>query len=360
MGAIPWAPSLQNGDTRAKALMLDFDGLGHHLQPSAARSLRAFANEFEAKFGVKFTVSEAFRDLPTQDYYWDLYQNHNGNPAARRGTSTHGLGLAVDINSWVYGNGSGTERHRWLVANAPRFGWSWELVGKPSGEPWHFNYVGGWDDWPDTTPAAPTYQAAAWAKRKRLPMFFLTQNERGTGVITGPTGKERGFPNAEEWRWAQTFLYGELEDAPGGGWRPTGRTGTLTDAQRAVVKDYIKSVQPSNADIILYRKGSGTNTGEIKAVNIATGFAWHVPNPDYANLMRARGLCYDQSPINLPENEYLFVMGLVNVVPERNRDALNEKITGIPAAVNQELLDDFGKLQLDPVKRLESTTPAID
>ncbi|WP_066041886.1 M15 family metallopeptidase [Herbiconiux solani] len=147
MGAIPWAPQLQNGDVAAKRLMLDFDGLGHFLQPAAARSLRAFAEAFEAAFGVAFTISEAFRDIPTQQYLYNLYRSGKGNVAAVPGTSSHGQGLAVDINSWVYGNGGNTDRHRWLVANAPRFGWSWELVGKPSGEPWHFNYVGGWSDW---------------------------------------------------------------------------------------------------------------------------------------------------------------------------------------------------------------------
>ena len=147
MGAIPWAPQFGNGDTAAKALMIDFDGLGHYLQPSAAISLRALAREFESVFGVPFTISEAFRDIPTQNYFWNLYQSGKGNPAAFPGTSSHGQGLAVDINSWVYGNRAGTDRHNWLVNNAGRFGWSWYLVGKPSGEPWHFNYVGGWTDW---------------------------------------------------------------------------------------------------------------------------------------------------------------------------------------------------------------------
>jgi hypothetical protein len=154
MGAIPWAPQLQNGDVAAKTLMVDFDGLGHYLQPAAAASLRAFADEFESVFGVAFTISEAFRDLPTQYFFYDLYIDGDGNMAAVPGTSSHGQGLAVDINSWVYGNGD-TDRHRWLVANAPRFGWSWELVGKPSGERWHFNYVGSWTAavfTPDKTP----------------------------------------------------------------------------------------------------------------------------------------------------------------------------------------------------------------
>lgn len=147
MGAIPWAPQLANGDVAAKKLMLDFDGEGHYLQPAAARSLQAFAREFELEFGTEFTISEAFRDIPTQQRLYDLYRAGRGNVAAVPGTSSHGQGLAVDINSWVYGSSSSTDRHRWLRENAPRFGWSWELVGKPSGEPWHFNYVGGWSDW---------------------------------------------------------------------------------------------------------------------------------------------------------------------------------------------------------------------
>lgn len=147
MGVIPWATQFQNGDVAAKALMLDLDGGGNFLQPSAAVSFRQFAAAFRAEFGVDLTISEAFRDLPTQERYYDLYRRGIGNPAAIPGTSSHGQGLAVDINSWVYGNGSNTTRHQWLVNNAPRFGWSWELVGKPSGEPWHFNYVGGWADW---------------------------------------------------------------------------------------------------------------------------------------------------------------------------------------------------------------------
>jgi hypothetical protein len=147
MGAIPWAAQFQNGDVAAKKLMIDFDGEGHFLQPSAARSLQAFAHEFELAFGAEFTISEAFRDIPTQQRLYDLWRTGKGNVAAVPGTSSHGQGLAVDINSWVYGSSQYTDRHRWLRENAPRFGWSWELVGKPSGEPWHFNYVGGFADW---------------------------------------------------------------------------------------------------------------------------------------------------------------------------------------------------------------------
>ena len=54
--------------------------------------------------------------------------------AACPGTSNHGWGLAVDI----YAVGA-EGRLEWLLDNAARFGWSWELQS----EPWHIRYVLG-------------------------------------------------------------------------------------------------------------------------------------------------------------------------------------------------------------------------
>lgn len=55
------------------------------------------------------------------------------------GTSNHGWGLAVDVA------GVNEQRLKWLLANAARFGFSWEAQS----EPWHVRYVAG-----DRTPAA--------------------------------------------------------------------------------------------------------------------------------------------------------------------------------------------------------------
>lgn len=73
--------------------------------------------------------------------------------AAVPGTSNHGWGLAVDA-AWDKDLTDGLgpddaayiESHpgwQWLLANAHRFGWSWELQS----EPWHIRYVAG-DDIP--------------------------------------------------------------------------------------------------------------------------------------------------------------------------------------------------------------------
>lgn len=55
-------------------------------------------------------------------------------PLASPGTSNHGWACACDI--WNVGQNG---RLEWLLANAERFGWSWEVQS----EPWHIRYVLG-------------------------------------------------------------------------------------------------------------------------------------------------------------------------------------------------------------------------
>lgn len=59
-------------------------------------------------------------------------------PMAVPGTSNHNLGIAVDI-----ANASG-KRLEWMLANAHKYGFSWEVQS----EPWHLRYVAG-DDVPE-------------------------------------------------------------------------------------------------------------------------------------------------------------------------------------------------------------------
>lgn len=143
MSKVAWAPQYDNGSTALLPLLVDWDGLGHELHPEAAGQLTALDAAFFAVFGKHITISEAFRDLPTQVYFWNLYQLGQGNVAAYPGSSSHGEGVAIDINSWVYLNSTGSAEHQWLRANAPSYGWSWDAVGRPSGEPWHWNYLFG-------------------------------------------------------------------------------------------------------------------------------------------------------------------------------------------------------------------------
>lgn len=64
-----------------------------------------------------------------------------GAPLAAPGTSRHNLGLACD-----YADTSKPDVWRWMCENAPRYGWSLEVM---PAEPWHWFYYPG-----DTIPAA--------------------------------------------------------------------------------------------------------------------------------------------------------------------------------------------------------------
>jgi LAS superfamily LD-carboxypeptidase LdcB len=54
-------------------------------------------------------------------------------PMATPGQSTHNLALAVDVSE------ASGDRLSWLLANADKFGWCWELQS----EPWHIRYYRG-------------------------------------------------------------------------------------------------------------------------------------------------------------------------------------------------------------------------
>ena len=63
-------------------------------------------------------VTDSYRSLSSQ---YSLARRKPGL-AARPGRSEHGYGVAVDLACGV--DGYRTPQHRWLVANAGRFGWA--------------------------------------------------------------------------------------------------------------------------------------------------------------------------------------------------------------------------------------------
>ena len=117
------------------------DAGGVLLRADAAAAARALAAAFKARFGKELTYSEGFRSYATQVHYRQLYESGNGFPAATPGSSIHGWGLAIDINSWGYGGSTSTAEHEWLRTEGRKYGWSWDTTGRPSGEPWHFDFV---------------------------------------------------------------------------------------------------------------------------------------------------------------------------------------------------------------------------
>lgn len=122
-----------------RALCAAARAAGHVVKAtSAADSYRSYEQQ-ENAFRTRYTTTYlAGRPYKTWNgVRW--YQRPNTAQLAVPGTSNHGLAVTVDV-----ANASGALL-AWLVANAPRFGWFWELQD----EPWHIRYCTG-----DAIPAA--------------------------------------------------------------------------------------------------------------------------------------------------------------------------------------------------------------
>lgn len=106
--------------------------------PNAYRALTEQERIFRERYRAEDTVEgNRLRIQGRPHRVWQgkrWYQRPNTAVAAVPGTSNHGWGLAVDVDS-VELEG----RRSWLERNAQRFGFSWELQS----EPWHVRYVRG-------------------------------------------------------------------------------------------------------------------------------------------------------------------------------------------------------------------------
>lgn len=147
--------------------LLETIGPSGRLHETAARSWRALrAAAADAGFNLTYTFGGTYRTYAQQEALfrsryspqgtfggckaWDGQRWCLKGPyamAAVPGTSNHGLGLAVDTALDLDpSDGVGPDDAvsimpaiPWLVANAERFGWSWEAQS----EPWHLRYVTG-------------------------------------------------------------------------------------------------------------------------------------------------------------------------------------------------------------------------
>lgn len=133
------------------------------------RSYAAQVNLFKQRYVpfVQYTIVDGVKKETRREWWngqwWWLKVGVAG--AAKPGTSNHGWGLAIDTafdtdptDGLGPDDAAGITRHPkwlWFVANAPRYGFSWE----DQSEPWHIRYVAG-----DNIPAAVTnYENAATA-----------------------------------------------------------------------------------------------------------------------------------------------------------------------------------------------------
>jgi LAS superfamily LD-carboxypeptidase LdcB len=120
-------------------------------------------------------------------------------PAGSPGTSNHGWGIAIDvalevggkvvaITSDPDGKGGFKDGVEWLMANADKFGFSWEIKEGAQAEAWHIRYYPG-DNVPAAvsgTAPAPTAPAPA-APAAPAPTAKATTYP-GTTITDGATG----------------------------------------------------------------------------------------------------------------------------------------------------------------------------
>ena len=105
------------------------DPHGNKLAGPAAQSFRAMATEATLA-GVKLEVNDSYRSYDEQvDVAKRKGLYSQGGLAAAPGTSTHGLGMSVDIEL-------DAKSRSWMQANGGRFG----FVADVKGEPWHWTY----------------------------------------------------------------------------------------------------------------------------------------------------------------------------------------------------------------------------
>jgi hypothetical protein len=126
-----------NGRIPTSALCELPDHDGHLLRADAARALVLLSQAYEAETGRELCVTDSYRSYAAQV----ALRRQKGRLAAAPGHSNHGSGIAVDLCGGV--ESFGTAAHRWMKANAGRFGWvhpSWARPGGRKPEPWHWEY----------------------------------------------------------------------------------------------------------------------------------------------------------------------------------------------------------------------------
>lgn len=117
-------------------------GFTQYLRCDAADALTRLNDAYRAVFGASLDLDLTYRSYQDQV----AMKAALGGLAATPGTSSHGLGLALDVQEWPQTYGFGTERYTWLVENGPTYGWyapQRVREGQPYAEYWHFEYEPG-------------------------------------------------------------------------------------------------------------------------------------------------------------------------------------------------------------------------
>lgn len=112
----------------------------YNLVAGADQALQGMNAAFRQRFGRNIPINEGGRTRARQQELYNLYRAGRGNLAARPGTSLHESGRALDLGG-AFQN-AGSAEHRWLQANAGRWGYKWTGKNFKQFEPWHWEWHG--------------------------------------------------------------------------------------------------------------------------------------------------------------------------------------------------------------------------
>lgn len=152
-----------NGQLPASQLAL-IPGTNQYIRADLVGAVTALRAAFKAHFGKELRVTDGYRSDSSQErIFRERYTTNysrsakidkrtwNGQTwwrlpgyasASTPGQSNHGWGQAIDFGSGVNTSLTSAE-HRWMRANAPRFGWTHPAWARkrPYLEPWHWEGV---------------------------------------------------------------------------------------------------------------------------------------------------------------------------------------------------------------------------
>ena len=272
-------PVATNGQLPASDLAY-IPGTSERVLASLLAQTVALRAAFAHRFGRALTVTDAYRTLAEQvaiflARYTTSYAASakidrrvwNGRTwwrkpgfasAATPGTSVHGWARAIDFGSGV--NILGSPEQKWMVANAPRFGWYWPTLYRsaPYLEPWHYE---------GTAVALASYAAYLSEHGITVPDLTLPANLTPTRsptmrVIKSPDRPENFITDGVTKRYIQTTnhqndlfrLCGQTEPMIVGqdtldaipDWTPTGSTTVDIPALAAAIAAAIPEQTPAD------------------------------------------------------------------------------------------------------------------
>src|SRR5690606_27893513 len=111
---------------------------GEALRADAAAAFIRLDGAYRERFGHPMCVTDSYRPIDEQVR---LFAEKEPGMAADPGTSTHGLGIAVDLCGGVEREDSA--EHRWMLANAAEHGWHNPPWARGGFEPWHWEFQPG-------------------------------------------------------------------------------------------------------------------------------------------------------------------------------------------------------------------------